>query len=280
MVVKLANRVKETTSTTGTGTIDLAGAVTGFRAFSDELSNGDDVYYLIVDDPDDPTDYEFGEGTYTAGTPDTLSRDTVLGSSNSDNKVSFSSGTKTVIVADVKEVYTGWQLISEQTASASSSIDFTSGIDDTFDEYQLSIIEAIPASDGASLQLLTDSNGGASFDNGGGDYIIHVVEQDDSAAGFTSATNGSAVVITIGLGIGNVTDEGVASARIDFFNPSGTTLKPFFQGWACYTDSSGNKIVSRFLAVRDAVAAINALRVQFSVGNISSGTFRLYGRRY
>lgn len=95
---KFGDRVKETTESTGTGTINLAGAPTGFRAFSDEFTSGDDeISYLIVDDPDNPTAYEYGKGTYTSGTPDTLSRDTVEGSSNSGAKVSFTAGTKTVI---------------------------------------------------------------------------------------------------------------------------------------------------------------------------------------
>lgn len=98
MAAKYGDRVKETTSTTGTGTLDLDGAVTGFRAFSDEFADGDArIAYLIVDDPENPTEYEYGWGTLTYGTPDTLSRDTVLGSSNSDNKVSWTAGTKTVI---------------------------------------------------------------------------------------------------------------------------------------------------------------------------------------
>lgn len=96
-MAKVGNRVKETSDTTGTGTLDLNGAATGFRSFLDEFTTGDEVYYLIVDDPDNPTDYEYGIGTITSGTPDTLSRDTVEGSSNSGNKVSWSAGTKTVI---------------------------------------------------------------------------------------------------------------------------------------------------------------------------------------
>jgi len=97
-VPKFGDRVKETTDTTGTGTVDLSGAPTGFRSFSDEFTSGDnDISYLIVDDPENPSEYEYGKGTYTAGTPDTFARDTVEGSSNNGNKVSFVAGTKTII---------------------------------------------------------------------------------------------------------------------------------------------------------------------------------------
>lgn len=100
MVEKFGDRIKETTDTTGTGTIDLNGAPTGFRAFGDAFTSGDDeISYLIVDDPDNPTDYEVGKGTFTSGSPDTFARDTVEVSSNSGNKVSFQAGTKTVIAS-------------------------------------------------------------------------------------------------------------------------------------------------------------------------------------
>jgi len=91
MVVPVVkDRVKETTTTTGTGTITLAGAETGFQSFS-VIGDSNKTYYVITDD----VDFEVGIGTYTSsGT--TLSRDTVLESSNSGSKVDWSSGTKTV----------------------------------------------------------------------------------------------------------------------------------------------------------------------------------------
>lgn len=88
-----SDRVKETTSTTGTGTLTLAGAVTGFRAFSAAFADGDLVYYAV--DSPGGSEWEVGLGTYTlSGT--TLARTSVLGSSNSGALVSFSAGTKNV----------------------------------------------------------------------------------------------------------------------------------------------------------------------------------------
>jgi hypothetical protein len=115
------NRVKETTTTVGTGTLDLDGAPVGFRAFADEFASADTVYYLIVDDPDDPTDYEFGIGTLVTGTPNTLTRDTVEGSSNSDAKVSFAAGSKTVINVPTAERFN--VSIKPKTASYSVALD-------------------------------------------------------------------------------------------------------------------------------------------------------------
>lgn len=94
MPLVLKDRVKETTTTTGTGTITLAGAVSGYQSFS-VIGNANTTYYTIVDPAANA--WEVGLGTYTAaGT--TLSRDTVLESSNSGSLVNFGAGTKDVFV--------------------------------------------------------------------------------------------------------------------------------------------------------------------------------------
>lgn len=94
MAFVLADRVKETTTTTGTGTVTLGGAATGFQSFS-AIGNGNNTYYTIAGQG--TAEWEVGIGTYTSsGT--TLSRDTVLSSSNSGSKVNFSAGTKDVFV--------------------------------------------------------------------------------------------------------------------------------------------------------------------------------------
>ena len=90
MPLVIADRVKETTTTTGTGTYTLAGAVNGVESFG-SVGNGNTTFYCCSDG----TDFEVGIGTYTSsGT--TLARTTVLQSSNSDNAVSWGSGTRTV----------------------------------------------------------------------------------------------------------------------------------------------------------------------------------------
>jgi len=91
MALKISDRVKETTVTTGTGTITLAGAVTGFRTFASVLSANDTTYYAIVSS----SEFEVGVGTFSGGT---LTRDTVLSSSNSNAKVDFGAGSKNVFI--------------------------------------------------------------------------------------------------------------------------------------------------------------------------------------
>jgi hypothetical protein len=95
MALVVKDRVKSSTTTTGTGTITLGAAAIGFQAFS-VIGDGNTTYYTIVDTVNGT--WEVGIGTYTSsGT--TLSRDTVLDSSNSGSLVSFAAGSKDVFVA-------------------------------------------------------------------------------------------------------------------------------------------------------------------------------------
>jgi len=93
MAFKIEDRVKETTVTTGTGTLTLAAAVTNFERFSANLSNSDTTYYAIVDSTNNA--FEVGLGTYSSNT---LARTTVIASSNSNSAVNLGVGTKEVFI--------------------------------------------------------------------------------------------------------------------------------------------------------------------------------------
>lgn len=94
MALVLNDRVKETTTSTGTGTVNLAGAETGFETFVAGVGNTNTTYYAIVHQS--AAEFEVGLGTVSDSSPDTLSRTTILSSSNSDSAVNFSAGTKDV----------------------------------------------------------------------------------------------------------------------------------------------------------------------------------------
>ena len=145
MALVLKDRVKETTTTTGTGTYTLAGAVAGFEAFS-EIGNSNTTYYCCTDG----TDFEVGIGTYTAsGT--TLARTTILQSSNSDNAVNWSSGSRTIFCTQPAE--------KAVFLNASNNI-------------ELGDNEEIKLGDSGDLRIL--HSGGNSFiiDDGDGDLFL------------------------------------------------------------------------------------------------------------
>ena len=91
MALIVKDRVQELSTTTGTGTLTLTGAVSGFQTFSSAIGNTNTTYYAITLG----SDFEVGLGTVGAGT---LSRDTVLESSNSGSLVNFGAGSKNVFV--------------------------------------------------------------------------------------------------------------------------------------------------------------------------------------
>jgi len=90
MAIIYADRVKETSATTGTGTMTLDGAVAGFQTFNAAMADTDTCYYTITDG----TDWEVGYGTYSS---DTLARTTVIASSNSDSAVNWAGATELYI---------------------------------------------------------------------------------------------------------------------------------------------------------------------------------------
>ena len=134
MALIIADRVKETTSTAGTGAYTLAGAVAGFQAFSVVTSNADTVYYAITDD----TNWEVGIGTYTAS-GNTLARTTVLSSSNSGNSVNWGAGAKDIFLTypSNKAVYLDSSgniaspLTTDKLAQGSSNLYYSNGSVDT-----------------------------------------------------------------------------------------------------------------------------------------------------
>ena len=94
MALVLADRCQETTSTTGTGSFTLTGAVLGYQTFLAGIGNGNRTYYTAVEQAS--SNWEIGIGSLSSGT--TLSRDTIIASSNAGAIVTFGSGVKNVFV--------------------------------------------------------------------------------------------------------------------------------------------------------------------------------------
>lgn len=97
MALRNADRVKETSTTTGTGTYSLDGAAPGFQTFVAGVGNGNYCHYVA----ENGTDWEVGIGLVTDAAPDTLARTVVFQSSNGDAAVSWGAGTKNIFCAAI-----------------------------------------------------------------------------------------------------------------------------------------------------------------------------------
>lgn len=124
MALVLADRVKETTTSTGTTAITLAGAATGYQTFSSTIGDNNTTYYTIADQTG--ANWEVGIGTYTTS-GNTLSRDTVLSSSNAGSLVDFTAGVKDVFVSYPAEraLYSGGDIGTPASGTLTNCTGYT-----------------------------------------------------------------------------------------------------------------------------------------------------------
>jgi len=188
MALILKDRVKETSTTTGTGTFTLAGASTGFQAFS-VIGDGNTTYYTIA--LQGGSEFEVGIGTYTlSGT--TLSRDTVLSSSaGGTTKVDFSAGTKDVFVVQPSEkaVYTDATNIVNTSGNGTNTVSFTS-------------INTVNITATTSNATTFNGTTGAFTSVSGNGIALTAINASNISSGTLSATRG-------GTGSANLTAENV-----------------------------------------------------------------------
>jgi len=209
MALVLKDRVKETTTTTGTGTYTLAGAVTGFEAFS-VIGNSNTTFYCCTDG----SDFEIGVGTYTSsGT--TLARTTILQSSNSDSAVSWSSGTRTIFCT----------LPAEKMSFLDASGNLVAANGSALTALNASNLASGTVANARLDQQLQDVAGLAVTDSG---FIV------GNGANFVLET-GATVRTSLGLGTAAVLDTGISNTNVakftsgvadnDFLRVDGTDIE-------------------------------------------------------
>ena len=209
MALVLKDRVKETTTTTGTGTYTLAGAVTGFEAFS-VIGNSNTTFYCCTDG----SDFEIGVGTYTSsGT--TLARTTILQSSNSDSAVSWSSGTRTIFCT----------LPAEKMSFLDASGNLVAANGSALTALNASNLASGTVANARLDQQLQDVAGLAVTDSG---FIV------GDGSNFVLET-GATVRTSLGLGTAAVLDTGISNTNVakftsgvadnDFLRVDGTDIE-------------------------------------------------------
>jgi len=174
----------------------------------------------------------------------------------------------------------GMTLISEQTASSSSTIDFTSNIDSTYDVYVFKFINMHPATNNVEFQV-NFRDGNSNFDATKTTTTFRAFQDESGSTtslGYDTATDlaQSTSFQAIGNAVGNGNDE-CYSGELRLFNPSSTTfVKHFISTGNLYhpSDFSVNEFVAGYCNV---TSAIDGVQFKMSSGNIDSGVIKLYG---
>lgn len=265
MPLVLKDRVKESSTTTGTGTLTLGGAESGFQSFA-AIGDGNTTYYAIVDSA--AGTWEVGIGTYTlSGT--TLARNTVLESSNSGNLVNFGAGAKDVFVtypAEQAVVTDEAQVLTNKTLT-----DSTFFIQDDADntkkaQFQLSNLTT------GNTRVYTFPNATATL------ATISTVTQTFS--GTTTFSGGTVTVgsatgaTTYGVGTGATTTGNTKNVNIGIAGASGSTtlvtVGSAVSGSTSRTSINGNLIANSGLFENSATISRN-YNIQSGNNAISSG---------
>jgi hypothetical protein len=159
MALIIADRIRETTTTSGTGDIYLGGAVAGFNTFSSVLVNGDTTFYSMIATSGGA--WEVGVGTYSLST-NSLVRTTILSSSNAGTIVSFSSGTKNIFITQPasRSVYVdGTNVVASNSATIPNSLLANSAVTINGTSVALGSSATITAAASAALTIGTGLSG-------------------------------------------------------------------------------------------------------------------------
>ena len=198
------------------------------------------------------------------------------------NNTSVSSVTALPSGADTGDLV----LISSQTASASASIDFTSGLDSTYDSYVFKFINIHPATDDVYFQFNLSTDGGSNYNVTKTTTSFEAYHNEsDSATNLRYATandlgqstSDQRLIDLIPTGSGE--DDMCASGYLQLFNPSSTTyVKHFIASvQANVAGSSNYSWISHTAGYGNTTSAVNAIIFRTSSGNIDAGTISLYG---
>ena len=176
----------------------------------------------------------------------------------------------------------GLILISSQTiSSAVAAVDITSGIDSTYDEYEIHLSGFKPVTDNVGLYLRTSTDGGSTFDSGASDYGFTALNSRTNLN--TLSTSGVSAATAIQLdGYHNVhTDancDGVDGV-VRIFRPSEAAYTRMYFAVVNPRTALTDESYNQGMGVRASATDVDAIRLLFSSGNIASGTVRLYGVR-
>ena len=173
-------------------------------------------------------------------------------------------------------------LLSTQTASASATISFTTGLDSTYDEYIFKFINIHPATDNVSFDFNMSTDSGSNYNVTKTTtffYAYHNEAGTDSSLTYNGSNDlaqSTSFQKISNISIGNGNDES-CSGTLTLFNPSSTTYVKHFISVSNVYDTLNYTVNNYVAGYGNTTSAVNAVRFQMSSGNIDDGIIKLYG---
>ena len=168
----------------------------------------------------------------------------------------------------------GLVLLEQHTASSSASLDFTTCISSTYDEYQIEFVGIVPATDNTNLYMRMSTNGGSTYDSSS-IYGHAVFVWRAGATGAQGAEGGSNHINLTSFGVSNASTNGIVG-HVRFSSPLSTALHKYLVGELTFNDT-GFRLGAVTRASYESVTAVDAFQFFMNSGNIASGTIRCYG---
>ena len=175
----------------------------------------------------------------------------------------------------------GMTLISEQTASSSATIDFTSGIDSTYDSYVFKFYNIHPATNDVEFQFNLSTDSGSNYNVTKTSTFFYAYHNESDSATTLSYDGGSDLAQGTGfqnlsLGQGNGNDE-TCDGQLQLFNPSSTTFVKHFISRIAFYQHNNYAFDTYIAGYGNTTSAINSVRFKMNSGTIDSGVIKLYG---
>ena len=256
MALVVGDRVQETTATSGTGTLSLAGAVSGYQTFVSGIGSGNTTFYTIYDQTAQV--WEVGIGTVTSGSPATLSRDTVLSNSSGNTSPINLAGNSTSVFC----VYPAEKSVNLDASGNVSPLGTVSS--GTWQGTTVGVSyggTGVTASSGANSVVLRDANQNIS---------VNSVTQ---ALTSTTASGGTTTLTTASPHFQVLSGTGAHTFKL----PDATTL-PVGSAWIFDNDSTGNLTVTDYAGdTVDVVSPGGYSTVFMEVDGTVAGTWGRFG---
>lgn len=168
-------------------------------------------------------------------------------------------------------------LLEQHTASSSATLDFTTFISSTYDDYMIEGVALVMATDNIDFRVQVGTGGGPTYDTGNNYQWARTGFGTGAVATTDSGTTGAGARIANGIDT-SLTAFAFLSFRLNAHNLQSTSLNKILLGETYFLDNSTNAMFSRFGGIwTTAGTAVTALRFLASSGNIASGTIRIYG---